>query len=87
MFDSICQAYGWSPTDCRRLTMPQIIMWNHAAWVNQERGDRRYKEKRDHEDNVKESRTNPKKDSDVVVGGKKMSEMTSEEIAQNLLWE
>lgn len=28
-----------------RLTVPQIIMYNHASWVNHERSERSYKHK------------------------------------------
>jgi hypothetical protein len=34
-----------------KLTMPQIIMMNHAAWVNRENSDRRYNAKR-HKDDI-----------------------------------
>lgn len=35
--DNLCQAYHWRIEDVFKLTMPQIIMLSHAAWVNHER--------------------------------------------------
>lgn len=32
--------------EAAKLTMPQIIMLNHAAWVNKENADRRYEAKK-----------------------------------------
>jgi len=29
-----------------KLTLPQIFMYNHAAWVNRENSERRYKAKK-----------------------------------------
>jgi hypothetical protein len=43
MHDSLAQAYHWTHDDICRLTMPQITMYYHAAWVNYERSDRRSK--------------------------------------------
>jgi hypothetical protein len=88
MLDSICQAYHWSLKDVMRMTLPQIIMMNHAAWVNQERSERRYKVKREMEEQKSASRTSPQTAEELVIGNKKMSEMTSEEIARQLMnWE
>lgn len=43
ILDSLAQAYHWSHQDMMKLTMPQIIMYNHASWVNRENYERRRK--------------------------------------------
>jgi hypothetical protein len=35
--DQLAQAYHWSLDQILELTMPQILMLNHAAWVSAER--------------------------------------------------
>lgn len=53
-----------------RLTMPQIIMLNHAAWVNSERMKSRIHSKKNEDD-----------DDQIVYKGKRLSELNSEEMA------
>lgn len=45
MVDSLCQSYHWSFRDTLRLTLPQMIMVNHAAHVNHLRVEARVKSK------------------------------------------
>lgn len=51
-------------------TMNQIVMLNHAAWVNSKRMDARMKKDKDAE---------PDGDDPVVWHGKRLSEMTTDE--------
>jgi hypothetical protein len=37
MVDQLCQAYHWPFDKAMKMTMPQIIMLNHASWVNGKR--------------------------------------------------
>ena len=53
------------------MTMPQIIMLNHAAWINGKRSDSRTKT-----EEVED------KDDPVVFKGKRLSQLTSAEQAQ-----
>lgn len=39
---SLCSAYHWSYADAMHLTIPQIMMLNHAAHVEYENGQLRY---------------------------------------------
>lgn len=85
LVDGLCQSYHWSMKEAMSLTLPQIIMLNHAAWVNQEQGKKRYEAKQRRE---KKADGKPLTMSDIVVDGKPMDEMTSEEIAQHVTtWE
>lgn len=58
--------------------MPQIIMVNHAAWVNYERSDRRYKAKREVEPGTHTVNTAP---TPLPLPKKDFASMTSDEIA------
>lgn len=49
---SLCEAYHWTLEDVRKLTLPQIILMNHAAFVNRENSERRYEAKRKSEENL-----------------------------------
>lgn len=63
--------------------MPQIIMLNHAAWVNHERGERRYNANKDKGDdgnsNAPRNPTTRKERDGFRVNGKKLDELTTEE--------
>lgn len=37
LVDQLCQAYHWTFAEAMKMTMPQIIMLNHAAHVNAKR--------------------------------------------------
>lgn len=78
----MCQNYHWSLDEATHLTLPQIFMMNHAAWVNSKRMDER----------IERDKTGPKRratatqvqdDNDPIIPevGKRLSECTSEEIA------
>jgi hypothetical protein len=47
--------------------MPQIVMLNHAAWVNGKRMERR-------------TGTGSKEDSEIVYNGKRLEELNSDEL-------
>jgi len=70
LIDGLCQAYHWSLTDALRLTVPQVLMLNHAAWVNQKRSEERVKAKEADKDG-----------KDPVWCGKKVDELNSDEFA------
>ena len=55
-----------------RLTMPQSIMLNHAAWVNYERMDKRVKAKGD--------ATRHANEDPIVMNGKRLAELSSDEM-------
>jgi hypothetical protein len=61
-------------------------MLNHAAWVNQEQGKKRYEAKQARE---KKKAVKPLSVADIQVDGKGMDgEMTAEEIANHVTnWE
>lgn len=58
----MCEAYHWTLDEAKSLTMPQIIMWNHAAFVNKERSDIRWDMKRAREEKS-EGKTKPDRPS------------------------
>lgn len=82
MIDSLCQAYHWTVDEAFRMTMPQILMLNHAARVNHDRmmenmdKDRKVKDKEDMEAKKRDER-----DPILPQYGKRLSECTSDEIA------
>lgn len=41
MIDSLCQCYHWSLEEAMKLTMPQIIMLQHASHINMKRMEAR----------------------------------------------
>lgn len=47
MVDSLCQGYHWSYKDVLSLTVPQLLMLNHASHVNSERMKAKYDVKND----------------------------------------
>jgi hypothetical protein len=63
-----------------KLTVPQIILLNHAAWANHENHERRMKAK---ETQKKKAGTEIEKDPEVLEG-KKMSELEPEELSAYL---
>jgi len=80
--DSLCQAYHWTLKEAMHLTLPQILMLNHAAKVNSLRMDERIEKdrvKKDKADKEKEKRD--KLDPVIPSLGKRMSECNSDEIA------
>jgi hypothetical protein len=62
------------------LTVPQVILLNHAAWVNHENHDRRMKAK---ESKKKKAANEIEKDPEVLEG-KKMSELEPAELSAYL---
>lgn len=52
MVESLCQAYHWPLEKAMNLTLPQMIMLNHASWVNHENSERRFKAKRKWEEST-----------------------------------
>jgi hypothetical protein len=45
MLDSIAQSYHWSFDDIMNLTVPQIILISHAAFINSKRFDEKLNNK------------------------------------------
>lgn len=74
MIDQLCQAYHWTMGEAMSLTMPQIIMLNHAASVNSKRMEQRMKRKHTTTDN--------QEGYEPVYNGKTLDEMTSDEMVQ-----
>lgn len=75
LVDSYAQAYRWPLDHILRLTMPQIIMINHAAHVNKKRLDRRIERNRERGDQPLEDRIAEM----PMWNGKRIDELTSEE--------
>jgi hypothetical protein len=48
---SLCEAYGWTLPEAMQLTLPQIILLNHATYVNRENMERKFDAKKQLEDN------------------------------------
>ncbi len=74
MIHSLCENYGWSYGEAMKVTMPVMILMSHASSVSYERT----KSKTDKKDK------NLNADS-IVVRGKKLSELDSDELAQYYL--
>jgi hypothetical protein len=62
------------------MTVPQIIILNHAAYVNSQRSDERAKRKRDKEDKAAEEQRQLDEDDPVVYMGKRLSQLNSDEM-------
>jgi hypothetical protein len=62
------------------MTVPQIIILNHAAWVNSQRSDERAKRKRDTEDKATEEQRQLDEDDPIVYRGKRLSQLNSNEM-------
>lgn len=69
--DGLCQSYHWEFAAAKKLTLPQIVMLNHAADVNHKRAEERIKAK---EQAKKQGVENP-----VVFGGKRVDELGTED--------
>jgi hypothetical protein len=65
-----------------QMTLPQIMILNHAAWVNSQRSDERYKRKREREEKIAAEQKKRDEEDPVVWNGKRLSEMNSDEWAQ-----
>jgi hypothetical protein len=58
-----------------RMTMPQILMLNHAAWVNSERCKKRV-------DHMSKKQKKQDDEDPTVWRGKRLSEMNSDELGK-----
>lgn len=72
MVDQLCQAYHWSLKDALHITMPQMIMLNHASWVNAKRAGL---------DRGTSGESAEEEKDPIVHGKKRLSEMTSDDYA------
>lgn len=54
MIHSLCSGFHWSYEQAKSLTLPQIIMLNHAAWVSHERLESKYAKNRSSNSKTKE---------------------------------
>jgi len=77
LVDQLCQAYHWSYKDAMRMTLPQIIMLNHAASVN----SARMRNRMDAKTATKATQKVEDEKDPVVYNGKRLSELSSEEFA------
>lgn len=78
MVHNLCSNYGWSFDQAIKMTLPQIIMLNHFAWVQQERADRKYAHKQEVDgDDLRFA--NP-----IAVNGKRVKELSDEEMTNYL---
>jgi hypothetical protein len=75
MIDGLCQAYHWTLPEAMKLTLPQILLFNHAASVNGRRMDNK-QEARKKQDETSKSRN--EKDP-IVYNGKRLSQLTDDE--------
>jgi len=69
MIDGLCQGYHWTFDEAFKMTMPQIIMLNHAAYVNGERMRAKWDKPEDDEPV-----------SQVVMNGKTVEELNEDEL-------
>jgi len=81
MVDSLCQTYHWPLHEVMSLTVPQIIMLNHAAWVNQERVKKRVANEPTAADMRKQQEDELMNGDPIVWNGKRLSELNSDEMA------
>ena len=79
---SLCENYYWTLPQAMSLTLPQLLILNHAAYVNSER--RKEKTDWDAEQKKKADEAQEKLDATdpVVFNGKRLSELTDRESAQ-----
>lgn len=70
MVQSLCAAYHLPLREAMRMTLPQIIMLNHAAWAEHENAERRYEAKKKAEE--KKNLLDPEIEE---LGGVRMSEL------------
>lgn len=73
MVESLCSSYHISPLEVVKLTVPQIIMMNHAAHVNYERQEK-MRERGKQEDR------NP-----VQADGKRVEQMSTDQLNFGLM--
>lgn len=71
MIDSLCQCYHWSLEEAMKLTMPQIIMLQHASHINMKRMEARRE-------------ANKQKEPEKKIAGKPVEEASSEDIEMML---
>lgn len=72
MVDSLCQNYGWSFEESMHMTLPQIILLNHAAALNAKRVDLKVKA------NAKKKEREA--EDPVVHGDKRLSQLDSNDM-------
>jgi hypothetical protein len=80
MVHSLCSSYHWTYDQAMKMTLPQIILLNHAASVVGERTSRRYK---------KIGGSTVSEDDNLALDpavwrGKKLSQLNTAETAQYL---
>lgn len=88
MVCSFAEAYHWSLRDIFNLTMPQIIMINHAAYINgkrfdakmnKDRGGRSTGEVYDAQGQPREKTVQEKWGKDPIIGGNtKLSDISTD---------
>jgi hypothetical protein len=76
MVDSLCQNYGWSFEETMHMTLPQIILLNHAASINSKRVDIRVKANAKKKEREAERETN----DPIVHGNKRLSQLDSNDM-------
>lgn len=69
------EAYGWSYDQALSRTMPQIIMLGHASHITSERKTKRMEVHKTTSSRKKEI----EEDDPVVLGGKRLSELSTNE--------
>lgn len=77
--DNLCQAYHWRLDEVMDLTLPQIHMLSHAAKVNYDRSQERMEREKKRKEREKE-----RDRRDPLINGKRMSEMTMDEMMPSL---
>lgn len=78
--DSLAQAYHWSFEDMKSLTLPQLLLMNHAAEVNRKRADETHERKKKREELRKQQKEKEElKNPWIEEFGKRFDEMDSDE--------
>jgi hypothetical protein len=74
MIASLCENYHWTLNEAMSVTLPQMILLGHASHINYERMTANSEKKDKH-----------KASDAVIINGKKLSEMNSDELANYYL--
>jgi hypothetical protein len=65
-----------------KLTMPQILMMNHGAWVNGKRFDARCERNKTRAEETRKAKEKQDEDDPIVLRGKRLSELNSDEMME-----
>lgn len=76
MIHQLCETYGWSYEEAMKRTLPQIIMLTHSSHI----AHKRMENKMEADRKTREKKAKKEEQCPVVFRGKRLSEMSSEEM-------